>query len=94
MFADERIETGFALVAVTFAVVALTSGFRAHGARLPAILGAIGIGALVASRIIELEVEWAELGLSVSGAALLVSAHATNLLASRRHEDCCADASS
>lgn len=83
---DERLELPFALVAMSIATLALGRGYRAHRARLPAILGVLGVSLLVSSRLVELEAGWFEQGLSISGAVALVSAHVVNL---RAHRQCC-----
>ncbi len=87
--ADERIESIFAATAVAVVMVALGAGVRRHGEKLPAIVAAVGIVVIVGSRLVEVPAEHLELGFSVSGAALLITAHLLNLRALRRAATCC-----
>lgn len=85
IFADERMELGFVVVATTIAVVSIGLGFRRHRARAPSVLVGVGLVTLGLAKI----VSGRELGLSIAGAALLVLAHAMNLGALRRARECC-----
>lgn len=83
-FADERLESGFVIVAVSLVVIALTRGFRTHGARLPIVLAAVGIALVAIVRGGAIDVAGLESAMSIAGACFLVSAHAANLRAHRR----------
>ncbi len=77
----------FTGVAAVFALGALVTGLRSHGARLPAVVLGLGVVSLILSRLFE---EWhlGSLGMafSVMAGITLVVGHITNLRASRR---CC-----
>jgi len=89
LVSDERVEAVLAVIAVALALVALTQGFRTHGARAPVALGAVGLTLLASSRLLEFG-SWIEPGLSIGGAFLLVGAHLVNLRARRQYSACCA----
>jgi len=93
MFSDERVEQGFVAVAISLAVVALVQGFRSHRSGLPLALGLAGIFLLVFPRVAPLDAGAFESVISIAGAALVVIAHALNLVARRRHSACCARSS-
>ena len=69
-------------IAMPLAAVALRRGVAAHGRRGVAVLGAVGIGLMVASLVVG-HGGRGEILLSVVGVALLGAAHYWNLRASR-----------
>jgi MerC mercury resistance protein len=90
LFADERIETGFAGVALLVAVCALSAGFRRHRQAAPVMLGIVGVAALATARLVEIVPRWTEVLVSIAGASLLIGAHLWNLRTLRCSGACCA----
>jgi hypothetical protein len=88
LLGDERLELALALIACGIALFALTRGWLEHHSAVPGAIGALGISALFAARLVHVELEQAELLGSIAGSALLVAAHALNM---REHEraTCC-----
>lgn len=89
LLADPRVELGFVAVAMVVAAAALSMGFRRHRKVAPPLLGALGIAVIAIGRALRLDNEIAEAAWSVSGAALLISAHVVNLRALQRNAVCC-----
>jgi hypothetical protein len=89
-FADERIEAGFAAVALLVAVCALSAGFRRHRQAGPVMLGLVGVAALGTARLVETVPRWTEVLVSLAGAGLLIGAHLWNLRTLRCSGGCCA----
>lgn len=90
LFADERIEGGFAAVALLVAVCALSTGFRRHRQAGPVVLGLVGVAALGAARLVEIASRRTEVFVSIAGAGLLIGAHLWNLRTIRCSGACCA----
>jgi len=89
LFADERIEVIFCVCAVSVALAALVRGWRRHRSRMPGAVGASGIVLLVTARCARLESSVVETVLSVTGGALLITAHVLNIRRLRQAGSCC-----
>lgn len=85
---EERLELGMVGVAAVIAVAAIGRGFARHRERRPLVFLGIGLLFLIAARALEVG-EVGEVGLSVLGAAGLITAHVLNLGALRRAAACC-----
>jgi hypothetical protein len=85
---DERIELVLVCAAVLIAAFALGMGFRNHHQTQPLVPAGVALAAFAAARLVH-GAAVAEVALSVTGAALLVTAHLMNLRALRREDACC-----
>jgi hypothetical protein len=89
VFADERVEVGFCVCAVSIALAALVRGWRRHRFWMPGSVGSSGIVLLLTARCTRLESSVTETILSVAGGALLITAHVLNIQRLRQAGSCC-----
>ncbi|MFN3818475.1 MerC domain-containing protein [Blastomonas sp.] len=83
LFAPWVHEIGFALAAV-MAALALGHGVRLHGARLPLVIGVVGIAAMLTAMTVPHGSAY-EYGLTLAGVAALSIAHLLNYRAARQN---------
>jgi MerC mercury resistance protein len=89
LFADERLEVGFCVCALSLALTALVRGSRRHRSWMPGCVGSPGVVLLLTARLARLESSVMETILSVAGGLLLISAHVLNIRRLSQVGSCC-----